>query len=50
MTPSERLALVWEVSRQAWAMKGIVLDQPIPARSLVRVVRPGAEGVSEAGE
>ena len=39
LTPSERVALVWELTLQAWAFQGRGDAEPRLARHLVRVYR-----------
>ena len=41
LTPSERVALVWELTLQAWAIQGRGDAEPRLARHIVRVYRRG---------
>ncbi len=38
LTPGERLAMVWPLTLQAWAFKGLE-DEPRLRRDVVRVIR-----------
>lgn len=38
MTPSQRFAMVWQLTLDAWAFKGEPVTEPMP-RHIVRVVR-----------
>jgi hypothetical protein len=41
LSPSERLEMVWQLTLQAWAFKGLE-DEPRLRRDVVRVVRRGS--------
>lgn len=38
-SPAERIALVWEVTRNAWAFASRSLDEPRLRRDIARVIR-----------
>jgi hypothetical protein len=38
-TPAERLAMVWELTRQAWMFKEGLVDEPRFRRDVVRIIR-----------
>ncbi len=42
MTPAERIAMVWQLTLQAWAFKEGLTDEPRLRRDIVRVVRRGS--------
>lgn len=39
MTPEERVALVWPLTLELWALKGWDIGEPGLSRSVVRVIR-----------
>jgi hypothetical protein len=41
LTPGERMAMVWQLTLQAWAFKEGLADEPRLRRDVVRVVRRG---------
>jgi hypothetical protein len=41
MTPEQRVAMVWELTIQAWAFKEGRLDEPRVRRDVVRTLRGG---------
>jgi hypothetical protein len=41
LTPGERIEMVWEVTKNAWAMTGEPLAERLP-RHVVRVLRRGS--------
>jgi hypothetical protein len=45
MTPGERVALVCEISKAVWMRETGSVDEPVFRRDIVRVIRPGSNGV-----
>ena len=43
LSPSERVAMVWELTRQAWTFKEGRWVEPRLRRDVVRIVRSGVE-------
>lgn len=41
MTPGQRVAAVWEISKSVWAWKSRTFDEPPFRRDVERVVRRG---------
>lgn len=41
LTPGERVAMVWQLTRQAWTFKDGEWDEPRLRRDVVRTVRRG---------
>ena len=41
MTPAERLALQWEITKSAWAWKLRTFDEPPFRRDVARLIRRG---------
>ena len=39
LTPAQRVAMVWQLSLQAWAFKEGLLDEPRLRRDVVRTIR-----------
>ena len=41
LTPAERLAMVWEITKDTWAFMGKPVDESPMQRHIVRVLRRG---------
>ncbi|HEX7680675.1 MAG TPA: hypothetical protein VF713_21250 [Thermoanaerobaculia bacterium] len=42
MTPGERVALTWAISKAVWMRETGSVDEPVFRRDVVRIIRPGS--------
>jgi hypothetical protein len=47
MTPGQRVALTWEISRAVWMRETGSVDEPVFRRDVVRVIRPGSNDADD---